>query len=146
MEMVYLQFEARNLIEKSSQPTATKSEPKIPLIWIKVKYQEKSFTTNNDGIQKIESSHIVLQVDYSGFWTMWSRKCTYSVQSNFVKPLQVHLSNFFWDLDPYCVLFRLGADQSFLSLLNRVSVMRSTWTCRGKSYRIHLQEVGKVVV
>jgi double-strand break repair protein MRE11 len=60
----------RNLIEKSSQPAASGSEPKLPLVRIKVTISERKSSAQNNEEYIIGSSHIVLQVDYSGFSTI----------------------------------------------------------------------------
>jgi double-strand break repair protein MRE11 len=60
----------RNLIEKSSQPASSGSEPKLPLVRIKVTISERKSSAQNNEEYIIGSSHFVLQVDYSGFSTI----------------------------------------------------------------------------
>jgi arginine repressor len=50
----------RNLIKKSSQPTASRPETKLPLIRIKVKKTEEMYSAQINQDRNNESAHIVL--------------------------------------------------------------------------------------
>jgi len=63
-------LQVRNLIEKNSQPTASRSESKLPLIRIKVINATHNWVQSDQERKSNDNAHIVLQVDYSGFSTI----------------------------------------------------------------------------